>query len=323
MRIGLIDVDGHSGFPNLALMKISAYHKSKGDSVEWYQPMFSEHMDKVYMSKVFSFTPDYEYYIDADSVIRGGTGYCISMQDGKEVYDKSKDHVLPYEIEHQYPDYSIYGITDTAYGYMTRGCPRGCSFCIVEKKEGKRAYTVAPLSEFWNGQKNIKLLDPNPIAVPDWRDNLQQLIDSKALVDFTQGVDIRLMTPEKAEYIRQIRVKTVHFAWDRYRDKDMIVPKFKAFKEVTGWPYQKLITYCLTNFDSTLEQDLERVYTLRDLGFNPDVRIYEKYSLPKGHILIKLQRFVNNRMIFNSVKRFEDYDKLTAEQREYVKGLNV
>ena len=72
MRIGLIDVDGSGGFPNLALMHISAYHKSKGDSVEWYQPMFSGHMDKVYMSKVFSFTPDYEYYIDADVVTRGG-----------------------------------------------------------------------------------------------------------------------------------------------------------------------------------------------------------------------------------------------------------
>lgn len=322
MRIGLIDVDGHS-FPNLALMHISAYHKSKGDSVEWYQPMFSGHMDKVYMSKVFSFTPDYEYYIDADEVIRGGTGYCISIQNGKEVYDKSKDHVLPYEIEHQYPDYSIYGITDTAYGYMTRGCPRGCSFCIVEKKEGKRAYTVAPLSEFWNGQKNIKLLDPNPIAVPDWKDNLQQLIDSKALVDFTQGVDIRLMTPEKAEYIRQIRVKTVHFAWDRYQDKEMIVPRFKTFQEVTGWGRQKMIVYCLTNYDTTLEQDLERVYTLRDLGYSPDVRIYEKYTLPKHHILTKLQRYVNSPMIFNTVKRFEDYERLTPEQRKYVKSLNI
>lgn len=323
MRIGLIDVDGSGGFPNLALMHISAYHKSKGDSVEWYQPMFSGHMDKVYMSKVFSFTPDYEYYIDADVVTRGGTGYCISIQDGKEVYDKSKDHVLPYEIEHQYPDYSIYGITDTAYGYMTRGCPRGCSFCIVEKKEGKRAYTVAPLSEFWNGQKNIKLLDPNPIAVPDWKDNLQQLIDSKALVDFTQGVDIRLMTPEKAEYIRQIRVKTVHFAWDRYQDKEMIVPRFKTFQEVTGWGRQKMIVYVLTNYDTTLEQDLERVYTLRDLGYSPDVRIYEKYALPKHHILIKLQRYVNSPMIFNTVKRFEDYERLTPEQRKYVKSLNI
>ena len=321
-RIGLIDVDGHN-FPNLALMKISAYHKSIGDSVEWYQPLFSGHIDKVYVSKVFSFTPDYEYYIDADEIVRGGTGYCIDLKDGKEVYCKEKDSVLPEEIEHQYPDYSIYGITDTAYGYMTRGCPRGCDFCIVGKKEGTRTYTVAPLSEFWHGQKKIVLLDPNPIAVPDWKDNLQQLIDSKALVDFTQGMDIRLMTPEKAEYIKRIRIKAVHFAWDRYEDKEMILPKFKAFKEVTEWHRSKLIVYVLTNFNTTLEQDLERVYTLRTLGFNPDLRIYEKYSLPKNHILKKLQTYVNYRPLFNSVERFEDYDRLSEEQKEYVRSLNV
>ena len=323
MKIGLIDVDGHN-FPNVALMKISAYYKSKGDSVEWYQPMFSGHMDIVYKSKVFSFTPDYEYYIDADKVISGGTGYCISLdENGKEIYDKSKDHVLPDEIEHCFPDYSIYGITDTAYGYMTRGCPRHCSFCIVGDKEGTKARTVASLSEFWNGQKNIVLLDPNPIAVSDWKNNLQQLIDSKANVDFTQGIDIRLMTPEKAEYIKQIKVKTVHFAFDRYEDKSIIVPKFKFFKEITKWDKRKMIVYVLVNFNTTLEQDLERIYILKKLGYNPDVRIYEKYKVPKGDIILKLQRWVNNRMIFDKVKRFEDYENLTPEQREYVKGLKI
>ena len=90
MRIGLIDVDGKN-FPNLALMKISAWHKAQGDTVEWYEPMFSGHFDKVYLSKVFSFTPDFDYPIDADEVVRGGSGYCISLVDGKEVFDKSKD----------------------------------------------------------------------------------------------------------------------------------------------------------------------------------------------------------------------------------------
>ena len=90
MKIGLIDVDGHN-YPNLPLMKLSAWHKAKGDHVEWYQPMFSGHMDIVYMSKVFSFTPDYEYCIDAEKIVKGGTGYAISLVDGKEIYDKSKD----------------------------------------------------------------------------------------------------------------------------------------------------------------------------------------------------------------------------------------
>lgn len=222
-----------------------------------------------------------------------------------------------------YPDYSIYGITDTAYGYMTRGCPRGCSFCIVEKKEGRKAHTVAPLSEFWHGQKNIVLLDPNPIAVPDWKDNMQQLIDSKARVDFTQGLDIRLMTEEKAEYLKKIKVKTVHFAWDRYQDKGMILPKLKMLKEITGWHRSKLIVYVLTGFDTDLWQDLYRVYMLRDLGYSPDVRIYEKYNLPDGHILKKLQRYVNSPPIFFTTKKFEDYKNLTKEQREYVKGLGL
>lgn len=187
MKIGLIDVDGHN-FPNLPLMKISAWHKSKGDHVEWYQPMFSGHMDIVYMSKVFSFTPDYEWCIDADKIIKGGTGYAISLVDGKEIYDKTKDIPLADEVEHIYPDYSLYPeCSDTAYGFLTRGCPRGCSFCHVAPKEGKCSHKVADLKEFWNGQKHIVLCDPNILACPDWEDLLQQVIDSKARVDFNQG----------------------------------------------------------------------------------------------------------------------------------------
>lgn len=122
MRIGLIDVDGHN-YPNLVLMKLSAWHKAQGDSVEWYQPMTSGHMDKVYLSKVFTFTEDYPYFIDADEIVRGGTGYEIELVDGKEVFNKCKAKVLPNEIEHIYPDYSLYGIEDTAYGFLSRGCP--------------------------------------------------------------------------------------------------------------------------------------------------------------------------------------------------------
>lgn len=306
MRVGLIDVDGHN-FPNIPLMKISAYHKKSGDEVSWYQPLFSGHMDRVYVSKVFSFTPDYEYYIDADEVIKGGSGYCIFLNDGKEEYDIEKDIQLPPEIEHSYPDYSLYGITDTAYGFLTRGCPCNCDFCHVTQKEGKCSLKVANLSEFWNGQKNIVLLDPNMFACRDWKDLSQQLIDSGAWIDFSQGCDIRIMTEEKAEYIKKMKIKRVHFAWDRYEDKDMIVPKFKAFKEITGWDKRKLIVYVLTNFKTTHEQDLERIYTLRDLGYWPDVRIYEKYKLPKGHETLRLQRWVNMRAIFEKIPRFEDY----------------
>lgn len=303
MKIGLIDVDGHN-FPNLPLMKLSACHKSIGDSVEWYEPMFSDHMDKVYMSKVFTFTPDYEYYIDADDIVKGGTGY--SYPDGGEA--------LADEIEHIYPDYSIYYeklpiVKDTAYGFLTRGCPRGCDFCIVGKKEGRCSVKVADLSEFWRGQKNIALLDPNMFACKEWRDLSQQLIDSNAWVDFSQGCDIRIMTDEKAEYLKQMKIKQIHFAWDRYEDKNIIVPKFKKFAELTGWGYQKMTVYCLCNFNTTFEQDLERIYMLRDLGYSPYVMLYEKNKIPVGHKLRQLQRYVNSRVIFRSCDNFEDYKK--------------
>lgn len=310
MRIGLVDVDGKN-FPNLALMKISAWHKSRGDSVEWYEPMFSGHFDKVYLSKVFSFTPDFEYPIDADEVERGGSGYCISLVDGKEFFDKSKDKNLPAEIEHIYPDYSLYPdlTKDTAYGFLTRGCPRGCDFCIVEKKEGRCSVKVADLSEFWKGQKKVVLCDPNILACRDWRDLLQQLIDSGAEVDFNQGLDIRLMTEEKARMLEQIRIKEIHFAWDRYEDKDKVLPKLKLFAEVCKKKpnTHNAIVYTIVNFSTTLEQDLDRIYTLRDMGYWPYVMIYDKEHCAR--VYKDLQRWVNNRFIFATCKRFEDYKK--------------
>lgn len=306
MRIGLIDVDGHN-YPNIPLMKISAWHKSQGHHVEWYNPMFSGHMDKVYMSKVFSFSPDYQYCIDADEIVKGGSGYCISTINGIEAYDKSKDIQLPHEVEHIYPDYSLYEITDTAYGFLSRGCPRGCSFCHVEAKEGRASRKVADLKEFWNGQKTIVLCDPNILACREWKDLFQQLIDSKAWVDFNQGLDIRLMTEEKAEMLKNIKTKNLHFAWDRYDDKEKIVPKFEMFKRITQIDYRKLGVYVLCGFDTTIEQDLERIYTLRNIGFHPYVMLYNKEQIPKGHELRKLQRWVNNRIIFAKCKKFEDY----------------
>lgn len=317
MKIGLIDLDFESmknvplykKFPNIPLMKLSAWHKQQGDSVEWYEPLFSGHMDKVYISKIFSFSNDYPYYIDADEIIKGGSGFCISIKDGNEVYDKSKELDLPYEIEHIYPDYSIYGIRDTAYGFLSRGCPRGCGFCHVKAKEGLLSHKVADLSEFWNGQKNIIICDPNILACKEWKNLLQQLVDSNANIDINQGLDIRLMTEEKAEIIKKIKFKMLHFAWDKYEDKKIILPKFEMFKQITGFDQRKLTVYVLCNYDTTIEQDLERIYLLRDMGYLPYVMLYDKTNITRGSDLLKMQRWVNSRFIFRSCKRFEDYKR--------------
>lgn len=300
MRIGLIDVDGHN-FPSLPLMKISAWHKRQGDSTGWYNPMTAwyDPPDRVYMSKVFTFTPDYLHPVNAGEIIRGGTGY--GYPDGKPD--------LPPEIEHIYPDYGLYPelTKDTAYGFLTRGCPRGCDFCIVESKEGRQSRKVADLSEFWGGQKNIILLDPNFFACGEWKELSQQLIDSKAWIDFSQGYDIRIMTKEKIGALKQMKIKRIHFAWDRYGDKEIIVPKFREFKQATQWDYRKLGVYVLTNFDTVIEQDLERVYMLRDMGYSPYVMIFNKDKVPKGHDLRRMQRWVNSRVAFRTVKNFEDF----------------
>ena len=170
MKVGLINVDGHH-FPNIPLMKLSAWHKAHGDTVEWYEPLLSGHLDRVYVSKVFSFTEDYPYHIWADEVIKGGTGYCIETVNRMEQYRKEKDMRLPDEIEHICPDYSLYPelCSDTAYGFLTRGCPRECKFCHVGVKEGACSVKVSDLSEFWHGQKKIVLCDPNLIACREWR----------------------------------------------------------------------------------------------------------------------------------------------------------
>lgn len=269
--------------------------------MEWYDPLtaWMDPPDRVYMSKVFTFTPDYLHPVNAVEIIRGGTGY---------TYPSGGDS-LPEEIEHIYPDYSLYPdlCKNAAYGFLTRGCPRGCAFCIVEKKEGRCSRKVADLSEFWDGQKNIVLLDPNMFACRDWKKLSQQLIDSGAWVDFSQGCDIRIMTPEKAQYLKRMKIKQIHFAWDRYGDKEKIIPRFELFKQETGWDYRKMGVYVLCGFNTTLEQDLERIYILRDLGYSPYVMIYDKHKLRPGNDLKRLQRWVNSRFAFAAVKRFEDY----------------
>lgn len=297
MEIGLIDVDGHN-FPNLALMKISTYEKSRGSHVEWWNGL--KHYDRVYQARVFDdiYSKDNMFCVMADEIIKGGTGYGL-------------DNVLPEIVEHQYPDYSFYPkyTKETAFGFLTRGCPRNCGFCIVSQKEGCLSRKVADLDEFWKGQREIKLLDPNLLACKDGEGLLRQLADSGAYVDFTQGLDIRLVTQDNVRLLNQIKTKSLHFAWDN--PEEDLTGSFACFNKFTRIKDHRLKgVYVLTNYNSTIEEDLYRIYTLRDLGYDPYVMVYDKPDAPQKSKY--LQRWCNNKIIFNAQPDFKKFDPKIA-----------
>ena len=291
MKIGLVDVDSHN-WPNLCLMKLSAYHKARGDLVEWWTP--EGRYDLVYKSRVFTdtYSKDTITVTNAEQVIVGGTGYGSGPN-------------LPDAVEHSRPDYTLYPqFSDTAYGFLSRGCYRSCGFCIVSGKEGRQSRHVADLSEFWDGQKEIKLLDANLLACPDHEKLILQLAESRAWVDFSQGLDIRLITPENVALLNKVRTKAVHFAWDNPNED--LTGHFRRFLELTNLKSgRRRRAYVLVNYNSTHEQDLYRVETLRDMGYDPYVMIYDRPSAPA--ITRQLQRWVNNKRIFYTVKKFADY----------------
>ncbi len=296
-------------------MKISAHHKALGDTVEWWDGF--KHYDAVYQAKVFTeeYSPDENTCINADAVFCGGTGYGL-------------ENKLPSEIEHLYPDYTLYPHHKEAYGFLTRGCPRSCAFCVVSQKEGRSSQRVADLSDFWRGTKIIKLLDPNLLACQEHENLLSQLALSGAWIDFTQGLDIRLVASDNIRLLNKVKTEAIHFAWDNPAED--LTPHFQLFQQLTTCKdYRKKTVYVLTNYGSTHEQDLHRVYTLRALGFTPFIMIYNKGAfvdskgllrplqelLPKfthhqiEHFIEthRLQRWVNNKRIFRSTESFSEF----------------
>ena len=276
MNIGLIDVDGH-GFPNIALMKISSYHKSIGDNVE--MATIGKY-DKLYISKLFKFSElNLNTLITANETIIGGSGYDLKIH-------------LPNEIEVLDPDYSIYPMYDFSLQFYSRGCIRNCSFCIVRQKEGY-IQSVKPMKLNPNG-KRIEVLDNNFFANPEWKFAVEDLLSTKQTVNL-HGVDVRIMNEEQAYWLNKLKHhKQIHIAWD-FPNLDL-TPKIK---EMTRYikPY-KIMCYVLIGYNSTPEQDLYRIEKLREMKIDPFVMPYDK-SDPYQK---RFARWVNHKAVFKTVK---------------------
>lgn len=297
MNIGLIDVDGHN-FPNLALMKLSAWHKLQGDTVSWYSGI--EHYDRVYMSKIFAFTSDDGRVVQADEVCKGGSGY------------KMFDQWLPDEIEHICPDYSLYPAHKEAYGFLTRGCINKCSFCIVPRKEGT-IRKHADILEFLDGRKSAILMDNNVIA-SDWGlQQIEKITSMKIKIDFNQGIDCRLIAKDKniATLLSRVNwMKYLRMAYDSSAITEEVTTAIAYLKEA-GIPTRKLFFYMLVK-DGQIGDAEKRALLLNSLGCTPFAMSYrdlDKDSPPSD----EQRRFAwwcNQRQAFNSCK-FKDFNPIT------------
>ena len=256
--------------------------------------------------KAFSNTPDLQYYpMGVEQVIEGGSGYALSDENNIECYDAGRDKPLPPEIEYQYPDYSLYPeFPDTAYGFLTRGCNNNCPFCIVSRKEGFTSYTVAVLADFWRGEGLIKLMDGNLLNSEDREGLLQQLIDSKAKIDYVQGLDARLVTDDIAMLISKAKTAMIHFAFDQMKDEEQVLRGLEIFSNHSDLTDRNRRVYILTNFNTSQQEDYYRVLRVRELGYQPYITIYRKGT--HSQFVTDLARWSNSYYINKSCD-FPDY----------------
>lgn len=285
-KIGLIDVDNTS-FPNLALMKISAFHKSIGNTVEWVG--LGEY-DITYISKVFTYTRDFTPSLaELGEIIKGGTGYDLTTK-------------LPVEIDNMLPDYSIYGITDKVYGFLTRGCPNKCPWCVVPSKEGD-IQPCADIEDFLQGRKEAVLMDNNVLVHEHGLRQIEKIIKLGVKVDFNQGLDARIIAKDKsiAELLSKVK-------WSRYLrmacDTKSQIPYIeKALKNLNeyGFKNYRVFVYVLVK---EIPDALDRVMFLKEKGCSPFAQPYRDFETNKepNYEQKRFARWVNHKAIFNTVE---------------------
>ena len=292
MKIGLLDVD--SKIPNLALMKISQWHKLNGDEVEHYMPLAHSLYDKIYASKIFNFS---DGSIIQPDMITGGTGIDLKIS-------------LPPKMDTMTPDYSLYNYPHNI-GFTQRGCRFKCEFCVVPQKEGK-PWSANTIDELWTQRDSdfLVLLDNDFFGNPDWADRIEEIKEFDLTVNFSQGLNIRIISEKQAAALASVKFsninrtkKQVTFAWDQINDERVIKRGFKRVVESGIRPYQMQF-YVLIGFDTTPEEDMHRVMMLKDWGCDPYAMPYDK-SDPYQK---KFVRWVNRRAIFKSCT-FEEFKK--------------
>lgn len=299
MHIGLHDSD-KTGFPNLALMKISAWHKSRGDNVEWWSPLFT--YDKVYSSKVFTFTPECEYL--PPDTIKGGTGYGLYNE-------------LPEEIDDFEPDYTIYPDCNHAIGFLTRGCIRQCPWCVVPKKEG----TIRPYSTWRKikrpDSRDIVFMDNNVLACTHGIEQLRDMIGENVRIDINQGLDARLITPEIAEMLARLKwIRFIRMSCDTDSMLDVVRHAIMLLEQNGVKPY-RVFVYLLVQDIHSAEK---RAIALRDIGAEVFAQPYRDFenNIEPSHEMKALARWVNHKAIFKSVKTFAEYSQ---NKRSYMGGV--
>jgi hypothetical protein len=295
MKVGLVQIDGK--LPNLALMQICAYHESQGHQVEWFGgELFSDEYDKVYASKIFQFSDMPQLPPNA---LIGGTGI--------DFFNK-----LPEEIAACQPSYSLYPDCNYHIGFSMKGCRFRCKFCCVPTKEGKPvAYqSIDEILINPKGGDRLVLLDNDFFGGSNWKANLERIIELDLKVNFNQGLNIRIFKDEQAELLAECKFYNLNFtsryltfAWDRWQDEKLIFAGIERCGRYGIKPNQMQF-FVLIGFDTTPEQDLERVTKLWDKGALPFVMPYNK----NNEYQKRFARWVNHRAIFKSVK-WEDYGK--------------
>lgn len=315
-KIGIVQVDGD--IPNIALMQICQYHLQLGDRVEWWKgELWNHEYDIIYASKLFDFSKMPNL---TENAIIGGTGINWTNK-------------LPIEIQQCKPSYNLYLENWKSYnfkstkkrpfidpcryhiGFSMKGCRFACKFCVVPQKEG-RPWHNSNIDELLinpNGGNRLMLLDNDFFGSPAWKVDILRMIELDLRVCFVQGLNIRIITQEQAELLSQVNYqnsrfheKYLTFAWDKFKDKKLIEKGIRICNEA-GIPSKKMQFFVLIGYDTTPDQDYERVMTLAEMGCMPYVMPYNKSDKYQKNFA----RWVNHRAVFKTCK-WEEYKKTNA-----------